>query len=185
MRDAFESGRGLACHALSTGRIRLLRPAGHVSSPRLLPSAPSPRQAAVALDPPPPHASRLGGSSTYTQLFKQRLTIIDESDRAWPVQVRGGAAAGGRCGEQRQGPESGLPQSAGIGSTLHALGMHTAASCSVPPFTVLTPFLRPSPAQYEGFLSSGQRHYRLTSGWVGLMRAQQVGIGACGLLPLC
>jgi len=31
--------------------------------------------------------------------------------------------------------------------------------------------------QYEGFLSSGQRHYRLTSGWVGLMRAQQVGIG--------
>lgn len=73
-------------------------------------------QAAVALDPPPPHASRLGGSSTYTQLFKQRLTIIDESDRAWPVQ-------------------------------------------------------------YEGFLSSGQRHYRLTSGWVGLMRAQQVGIG--------
>jgi hypothetical protein len=73
-------------------------------------------QAAVALDPPPPHASRLGGSSTYTQLFKQRLTIVDESDRAWPVQ-------------------------------------------------------------YEGFLSSGQRHYRLTSGWVGLMRAQQVGIG--------
>lgn len=45
-------------------------------------------QAAVALGPPPPQHSRLGGGSTYTQLFKQRLTIVDESDRAWPVQVR-------------------------------------------------------------------------------------------------
>lgn len=93
LRNAFEPGRGLACHALSTGHTRLLQP-------HLLPAAPCPCQAAVALDPQPPHASRLGGSSTYTQLFKQRLTIIDESDRAWPVQVRGGAVAG----RQRQGP---------------------------------------------------------------------------------
>ena len=43
--------------------------------------------AAAALDPPPASNSRLGGGSTYTQLFKQRLTVIDESNRAWPVQV--------------------------------------------------------------------------------------------------
>ena len=45
-------------------------------------------QAAAALDPAPASA-RLGGGSTYTQLFKQRLTIVDEHDRAWPVQVFG------------------------------------------------------------------------------------------------
>ncbi|KAL4859773.1 Arabinosyltransferase RRA3 [Chlorella vulgaris] len=73
-------------------------------------------QAAAALEPTLPANSRLGGGSTYTQLFKQKLTVVDDSDRAWPVQ-------------------------------------------------------------YEGFLSSGQRHYRLTSGWVGLMRAQNVAIG--------
>jgi hypothetical protein len=43
--------------------------------------------AAAALDPPPASNSRLGGGSTYTQLFKQRLTVIDESNRAWLVQV--------------------------------------------------------------------------------------------------
>ncbi|KAL6773956.1 hypothetical protein ACKKBG_A23215 [Auxenochlorella protothecoides x Auxenochlorella symbiontica] len=33
------------------------------------------------------------------------------------------------------------------------------------------------PVQYEGFMSSGQRHFRLTSGWSGLMRVQNVTIG--------
>lgn len=47
-------------------------------------------QAAATLEPPPPTNSRLGGGSTYTQLFKQRLTIVDESNRAWPVQVGSG-----------------------------------------------------------------------------------------------
>ncbi|KAK2079562.1 hypothetical protein QBZ16_001957 [Prototheca wickerhamii] len=33
------------------------------------------------------------------------------------------------------------------------------------------------PVQYEGFMSSGQRHFRLTSGWSGLMRVQNVAVG--------
>ncbi|KDD73390.1 hypothetical protein H632_c2229p1 [Helicosporidium sp. ATCC 50920] len=52
----------------------------------------------------------------FNSLFKHRLTVVDEADKAWPVQ-------------------------------------------------------------YEGFMSSGQRHYRLTSGWSTLMRTQRVGIG--------
>ncbi|KFM25380.1 hypothetical protein F751_6038 [Auxenochlorella protothecoides] len=35
----------------------------------------------------------------------------------------------------------------------------------------------PPLSQYEGFMSSGQRHFRLTSGWSGLMRVQNVTIG--------
>lgn len=48
-------------------------------------------QAAVALEPPRqqgqgrPHGSV---SSTYQQLFKQRLQVVDERGRSWPVQVR-------------------------------------------------------------------------------------------------
>jgi hypothetical protein len=44
--------------------------------------------AAAAVEAAP--SQRLGVGSTYTQLFKQRLTVVDEADRAWPVQVPAG-----------------------------------------------------------------------------------------------
>ena len=33
------------------------------------------------------------------------------------------------------------------------------------------------PVQYEGFVSSGQRHYRLTAGWTALVKHKQIGVG--------
>lgn len=65
-------------------------------------------------NPPASHKAAIG--NTFVSIFKHQLTIIDEKDRAWPVQ-------------------------------------------------------------YEGFVSSGQRHYRLTSGWSSLMRSQDACIG--------
>ena len=51
-------------------------------------------QVAASLEPP--SGGGAGGASrshsagsTYTQLFKQRLTVVDEGGLAWPVQVRG------------------------------------------------------------------------------------------------
>lgn len=59
-------------------------------SPRLPPDRSILLQTAVASDAPlAATGARLAGSSTYMQLFKQRLTVIDESNRAWPVQVSG------------------------------------------------------------------------------------------------
>ncbi|KAK9864080.1 hypothetical protein WJX84_004886 [Apatococcus fuscideae] len=33
------------------------------------------------------------------------------------------------------------------------------------------------PVQYEGFVSSGQRHYRLTAGWTALVKQKQISVG--------
>lgn len=130
-------------------------------------------QAATALDPPPPSSSRLGGGSTYIQLFKQRLTVVDEGNRAWPVQVRAvprrrAYTTPHPADAHRTSPPPIFASGALLGACSNLLTLKRAAPCFSCPAAA---------AQYEGFLSSGQRHYRLTSGWVGLMRAQQVGIG--------
>lgn len=33
------------------------------------------------------------------------------------------------------------------------------------------------PVQYEGFVSSGQRHYRLTAGWTALVKQKHISVG--------
>ncbi len=33
------------------------------------------------------------------------------------------------------------------------------------------------PVQYEGFVSSGQRHYRLTAGWTALIKHKKITVG--------
>ncbi len=124
-----------------------MHPASLAAEPRFhcarCPHCPAPfalfPQAAVALDPPPPHASRLGGSSTYTQLFKQRLTIIDESDRAWPVQVRGGHRLGGESeGRGPRAPRSGHRPTQGT-------PLHVHSSWVVTFHRLMPPFFLPHP----------------------------------------
>jgi hypothetical protein len=129
---------------------------------------------------PVPQEQQRQGAGGSLMLFKHSIVVVDEEDRAWPVQV-GDMAPAGTALPQLQG----RPQTAGP-TCQHSLPVYvvrqppvrlaaTSTCCCPPPLPAL---------QYEGFMSAGQRHLRLGAGWRYLCRANAAAVGK-HILPDC